>query len=75
MITSKLFNPPSLSTCSLTTPVINTEIIPLSLPQKQQSSQHIKKMKVIQSSSSSLSDFISPITLPSLQKTSEEIMI
>ncbi|CAF1598921.1 unnamed protein product [Rotaria magnacalcarata] len=37
------------------------------LPPSQPSSQHIKKMKVFQSSSSSLSDFISPTPTPKSQ--------
>lgn len=41
------------------------------LTEASQSSQHIKKMKVIQSSSSSLSDFISP-TPKSLVKNTRE---
>ncbi|UJR07811.1 hypothetical protein I4U23_012094 [Adineta vaga] len=65
MIMSKVYTPLSFS------PVTDTEIIPsspieqtLSPSSSRRSSQHIQTMKVIQSSSSSLSDFLStPITL------------
>jgi hypothetical protein len=102
MITSKVNHPSSLSTLLTinnnenrsSSPVINTQLIPLSLSPKPQSSslsspmlflndnnqlssseqsfQHVKKMKVIQSSSSSLSDFISSTPIQNSNKSYEE---
>jgi hypothetical protein len=63
--------PMSLSVPMLLLPVTNEQSTCMMDNNKLMATQHIKKMKVIQSSSSSLSDFIIPTPTSTLQSTSK----
>ncbi len=68
-------SPMSLSVPMLLLPQTNEQSTCMMDNNKLMPSQHIKKMKVIQSSSSSLSDFIIPTPTSTLQSTSNYIYL